>query len=301
MVGRMRMEKRMSETQAKPEIAQIPWAEFLENQPPGGAFISVKGLLAHLTATRRGQVDTPDLQLYCGSDACVGVRFFHSQSAPHAEESGSPFFLTYVCRNCSKTSKIFAVFACVTNNMDGIAVKLGEFPPYGPPVPPRVVSLIGPDRDLFLSGRRAENHGLGIGAFAYYRRVIENQKGRLITEIAKVAKRVGASPRTIQALEEAATEAQFSRAVEMVKDAIPQTLLIDGHNPLSLLHSALSEGLHELAEEQCLGLATTIRVVLTELAERISQALRDEVELKQAVSRLFRKAEGAESAEKTES
>jgi hypothetical protein len=64
-------------------------------------------------------------------------------------------------------------------------------------------------------------------------------------------------------------------------------LLIDGRNPLSLLHSALSEGLHEHTDEECLEIAQDIRVVLTELADRISLALKEEAELTQAVSRLL--------------
>jgi hypothetical protein len=38
-------------------------------------------------------------------------------------------------------------------------------------------------------GRRAENQGMGIGAFAYYRRVVENQKNRIIAEIKRVAEK----------------------------------------------------------------------------------------------------------------
>src|SRR5260221_2382351 len=83
-------------------------------------------------------------------------------------------------------------------------------------------------------------------------------------------------------------ENQFSKALESVKNAIPQALLINGHNPLTLLHSALSEGLHAQTDEQCLELAHDVRVILAELAERLGQALKDEAELKQAVSRLQR-------------
>ena len=54
-----------------------------------------------------------------------------------------------------------------------------------------------------------------------------------------------------------------------------------------LLHSALSEGLHAQTDEECLEVATSIRLVMTELADRISTALKDEAELKQAVSRLL--------------
>jgi hypothetical protein len=47
--------------------------------------------------------------------------------------------------------------------------------------------------------------------------------------------------------------------------------------------------LHNGTDEECLELAQDIRVVLTELAERISQALKDEAELNTAVSRLMTK------------
>ena len=42
------------------------------------------------------------------------------------------------------------------------------------------MKLVGPDRDDFLKGRRCENQGLGVGAFIYYRRVVENQKNRIL-------------------------------------------------------------------------------------------------------------------------
>ena len=98
---------------------------------------------------------------------------------------------------------------------------------------------------------------------------------------------MGASPEVLNTFEQAVEETQFSKAVEDVKSAIPQTLLIEGHNPLTLLHSALSEGLHARTDEECLEMATSIRVVLTELAERISIALKDETELKQALEKLM--------------
>lgn len=37
---------------------------------------------------------------------------------------------------------------------------------------------------------------MGIGAFAYYRRVVENQKDRIIAEVAEVAQLLGSSPET---------------------------------------------------------------------------------------------------------
>jgi hypothetical protein len=50
----------------------------------------------------------------------------------------------------------------------------------------------------------------------------------------------------------------------------------------------LSTGLHDKSDEECLELAQSIRAVLVELAERLGQALKDEAELKTAVSRLMK-------------
>jgi hypothetical protein len=76
--------------------------------------------------------------------------------------------------------------------------------------------------------------------------------------------------------------------VESVKRGLPLTLLIEGRNPLTLLHGALSEGLHALTDEECMTLAQSIRVVLTEMSECMSQALKEDKELKDAVSVLLK-------------
>ena len=125
---------------------------------------------------------------------------------------------------------------------DGICCKLGEFPQYGPPVPSRLIKLIGPDRDIFIKGHNCENQGLGIGAFAYYRRIVENQKNRILAEIVKVSEKIGVPQDKIDTLHEAIKETQFSKALEMAKDVMPESLLIDGHSPILLLHRALSRG-----------------------------------------------------------
>ena len=282
-------ENQNEQSEALPSDERILFAAFLEATPPGT--VTSISELCEWYNDRSRIVSRPDIQLHCDSDTCQGVRFFvcKSQQQYVPNSNATPVFLSYVCRNCRTTQKLFAILLLPEEmySLNGGAIKLGDFPSFGPPIPSRVITLIGPDREIFIRGRRAENQGLGIGAFAYYRRVVENQKGRLITEIAKVAKRLGATNEDINKFEAATKETQFSKAIDDIKSAIPQVLMINGHNPLTLLHSALSEGLHAGTDEECLELATSIRVVLTELAERISQALKDEAELKQAVTKLM--------------
>jgi hypothetical protein len=270
---------------AKP--AQIrTFANFLEACGPDSAqYVSE---LVRITPTGPDAVATPEIELHCESESCNGVRRFRCKDDARLSTDVNFVFLNYSCKNCGDFGKTFSL--AVQRDGDkksGTVQKLGELPPYGPPTPPRVMKLVGEDRELFLKGRRAELHGLGIGAFAYYRRVVEEQKGRIIEEIGKVAVKIRPSKETADLFAKAKAETQFTTAIAMIKSAIPEAVLIDGHNPLTLLHSALSEGLHAHTDEQCLELATSIRVVLTELAERISTALKEEATLKSAVSRLL--------------
>lgn len=282
-------------------MADLPaktWTDFLESTPPG-QFTDLLDALQAGRYPREGEWRIPaqDIQLHCGNEKCGGPRSYYTDSEIYVKPSKvQDVFLDYRCRNCRQTFKTYALRLGWDGKTSSpvMAMKFGEWPSFGPPIPPRVISLIGPDREMFLRGRRIENQGLGIGAFAYYRRVIENQKTRLITEIGKVAAKLGADPATVARFEKAAAETQFKRAIEEIKGGIPPVLLIDGHNPLQLLHTALSEGLHDLPDDECLQLAESIRVVLTELAERISLALKDEAELKSAVGMLLnRKAAAA--------
>lgn len=276
------------------ESPPVAFSEFLETIPPGSV-TNVSGLAEatfHGGIYRAHQLVTPEIQLHCASDTCGGTRFFRrtrESSLPAIPDNTWHFFyVTYRCSNCRTTQKTFSLATQRDKGAEsGRCYKFGELPEFGPPTAARLIKLIGPDREIFLKGRRCENQGLGIGAFVYYRRVVEHQKNRILDEIIKVSQKIGASPETILQLEKAKTEIQFSKALDGVKDAIPQVLLINGLNPLRLLHSALSDGLHERTDERCLELAQSIRVVLAELSERLAQALKDEAELNRALSKLM--------------
>lgn len=285
--------------EVKEEIMYQTIAEFLESTPPN-QLIHISDLSLWKSSYGGGmhnEMNTPEIQLHCDHENCNGIRFFRcvSGGGTYLESKEYNFFyVTYQCSNCQQVQKTFSLAAKVEANSKprGECCKFGELPTFGPPVSPKLIKLIGPDRDTFLKGRRCENQGLGIGAFVYYRRVVENQKNRIIQEIIKVSEKIGAPKEKIEILQEAIKETQFTKALHLAKESLPETLLINGHSPLLLLHSALSEGVHALSDEQCLELAGSVRVVLGELAERLSQALKDEAELVKALSTLMRKKMG---------
>lgn len=269
----------------------IPFSEFLESIPPS-TITRVSDMTFFDQSRSQEVLSTPEIQLHCPSDACNGTRFFRftDRYRPRIEDDSYNFlYVSYRCSNCRVTEKTFSLAVKKDEGefSSGAAYKFGELPGFGPPTPARLISLIGPDRETFLKGRRCENQGLGIGAFVYYRRVVENQKNRILGEVIKVSTKLGLAQEKLETLEKAKNETQFSKAMKLAKDAIPETLLINGHNPLALLHSALSEGLHDQSDEHCLEIANSVRIVLGELSERLAQALKDEAELNKALSKLM--------------
>ena len=275
-----------------PEVIPQSFAEFLETSPPNqSVHISDIVTLRWNNGIQSYVLTAPEIQIHCPDDSCNGIRFHRctrGEKSHLPEDSWTDYFLTYLCSNCQRHTKIFAVTAIRPEDQTwGTLIKYGESPVFGPPVPARLLKLIGPDRDNFLKGRRCENQGLGVGAFVYYRRVVEHQKDRIFREIIKVSEKIGAPSEKLEILNAALVETQFTKALDMAKDAMPESLLINGHSPLKLLYRVLSEGIHNLTDEACLSDASSIRVVLGELSDRLSQALKDEVEITNALARLL--------------
>ena len=283
------------DAQVKEETDHMRLSDFLESNPPNQVVaISDMGGRKSAQYGDYSKLKTPELQLHCDNEMCNGTRFFRCVRGENSRINSKSYtflYITYRCSNCQESEKTFSIAAKIDVELKeaGHCYKMGELPTFGPPVSSRLIKLIGPDRDEFLKGRKCENLGLGVGAFIYYRRVVENQKNRILEQIIKVSNKLNATPEDLGLLEKALAEPRFAKALDMAKPAIPESLLINGHNPLALLHGALSDGVHNMKDEECLTIAGSGRVVLGELSERLSQALKDEAELKKALGNLMRR------------
>lgn len=229
----------------------------------------------------------PELDLHC--ETCGGTRAFRVIGRQFATtlSDGVVFDeLDYECKNCKEGAKFTKRFciAVIGEGKAGAAQKIGEYPPYNPVTSRKVYDLIGENhRELFLKGRRAELRGLGIGAFAYYRRIVDDQKDVIIGQLEKVAEHLGAPAAVIKVFAAAKAQDQFSSAIKEIKDALPTALFIGGHNPLTILYDVLSDGIHDLSDEECLAHARTVRTLLIALADRISEISKDEAKVKEAI------------------
>lgn len=267
--------------------------EFLMSTPPGKEVTVVN-------AIKDNSIQKPSIVLYCDDEYCRKEMWFDCANCWGYLSTGnwSPYTLLYRCRHCQRSPRWISLMIYESYGSSTRVKKFGEIPPFGPHTPSRVISLVGEDRELLLKGRQSEARGLGIGAFTYYRRVVDNNWQRLIDEVIKVAKKLNLPT---DVLEAAKAEHQFNKAVKMVKNAIPQVLLVNGQNPMTILYKILSEGVHEMNDEQCLELAKHIRVVLVDFANRVGEALRERKELQDSLTKLFQSDKPQELTEDTDS
>jgi hypothetical protein len=274
--------------------APLPFVEFLESYP----MRTPQKVSGYAELDRYGDYQklAPQIRLWCSNELCEGYRLFNGswhRAGDLGKKQLARDFLVYKCRNCSMTEKTFSILSIyIPSKADedqtlGVAIKVGEYPELHIDIPSSLPSLLGTDYSTFIKGLKCEKQGFGIGAFAYYRRIVENQKGRVFDQIIKVAERLKAPDAALITLRKAAKETQFAKAVDMAKDFIPTALLSDGHSPLKLLHRALSIGIHASDDSTCLKIAHSIRMVLQDLAIRVKDTLREERELKGAISDLM--------------
>lgn len=235
----------------EPAATPVDWRIFLTDSPPG-LRASVDGAATNVLNNGWPEILLPELQLHCdgscqGPSFCSGrirasgLLFAVRRDVPPRPGGSSieeryDLLLCYTCGKCLREVKSYAVRFCqradppVPGGVWGVE-KMGEWPRFSPRTPSKLMSIVGPDRELYLQGRRAEIDGIGVGAFSYYRRIVEGQKNRLLDEIIRVAKRTRVPNDMIARPEAAKGETQFSKAVGEVREAFPPALFIKGHNP----------------------------------------------------------------------
>ena len=185
-----------------------------------------------------------------------------------APSAGQRLHADYRCAGCKKHSWSF--YIQIDQDCESI-MKIGQWPPQSIAVDSGLKKLLGEHVDYFQKGLVCESQSYGIGAFAYYRRIVEEVIDELLEEIANLIHE-NDREKYVAAIEQTKNTIVASEKIALVKDLLPAILRPGGKNPLSLLHSTLSEGLHDRSDEECLENAESIREVLTFLVTQVFHA-----------------------------
>jgi hypothetical protein len=115
----------------------LAFADFLQSVPPGSEKVVEELVNVAPAGNNRliWRINTPDVLLYCGSDQCGGLRTYRSEGlppmiAPQNEAGPNDAFLNYVCSNCRKSFKTFAL-RVLKSDEEWRVNKFGEAPAFG--------------------------------------------------------------------------------------------------------------------------------------------------------------------------
>lgn len=106
-------------------------------------------------------------------------------------ESDTVYFLTYTLRSADGALYI---------------QKVGQFPPHSINIPASIERRLGSSADLYRKGLVCRNQGYGVGALAYFRRVIEDKTNELIDIVADWAEARGIDNATVTKIRAAKAE-----------------------------------------------------------------------------------------------
>jgi len=155
---------------------------------------------------------------------------------------------------------------------DGKSImKVGQSPPWTIDPEPAVAQALGKHLNEFKKGKINESQGYGIGAFAYYRRIVEELIAELLNDMLAFIPNEKEHQVFRDALEKVKDDIRADVRIDAVKELVPDVLRPGGINPLAVLHSALSQGIHAKSDEACLDLAAEVRESLTFLIEQLTR------------------------------
>jgi hypothetical protein len=172
----------------------------------------------------------------------------------------------YLCQHCQQSVRHFYILF----DKDGEWImKVGQYPAWSTKPDSEIEKLLGEHAGYFKKGLVCESQSYGIGAFGYYRRIVEEIIDQLLEEIGGLV--AGEEQQKYrQAFERTKRTTVAQDKIDLVKDLLPAILRPEGMNPLAVLHQALSEGLHASSDEICLQKAAIIREVLVYMVNQVA-------------------------------
>lgn len=173
--------------------------------------------------------------------------------------------IIYKCSACQIFTRTFLIKLDYKNQY---IMKVGQEPSWEISVDRNLEKMLGAHVVYYKKGLTCESQSYGIGAFSYYRRIVEEIIDNLLEEIADL---ISGEEKDayLKALEATKKTRVAQEKIALVKDLLPLILRPNGMNPLSVLHSTLSKGLHAESDERCIELAMTIREALVFLVNQV--------------------------------
>jgi hypothetical protein len=153
--------------------------------------------------------------------------------------------------------------------------KVGQYPPLQARIPPELAKVLGAHADFYRKALTSRHQGYGIGALAYFRRIVEETMDTMLGLLADALREAPATPEIIARVEAAKVDRVFEKKVRVAADALPDSLRPGGFNPFGELHDLYSKGLHGLSDEECVEIVDVmqqhVEIIFTMLKTQVDQ------------------------------
>jgi len=204
--------------------------------------------------------------------------------AVNALKSGTSYF-SFSCVSCRKAHRVYLVEQVLDDENIRIQ-KYGELP-RSKLVRNRVLlKFLKNDLDNYEKATVCLSHEYGVAAFAYFRRIVENNIKALLDLVQEDAQSSGSDKAILDALDDLRKDTPMSEKIKIANLALPNYLKPDGLNPLGRLYQVLSEGVHSLPDAECLHKAKAISECLEFLVSELASRTEHRTRFKSLVSKL---------------
>lgn len=210
--------------------------------------------------------------------------FFREPIPQHCKDA-KILILLYVCASCEEFNRFFLVK--IGENLDYLE-KIGQEPPWDISIEKVLENVLGDYAIFYKNGKICESQSYGIGAYVYYRRMIEEIIDYLLDSMPDLMESED-KEKYVEALKKTKETKNAREKIELVYDLLPPTLTPNGINPLKTLYGALSEGLHGKNDGECLKNAEIIRETSIFLVKTILQYKKERMEFTDKMKKLLKK------------
>ena len=158
--------------------------------------------------------------------------------------------------------------------------KIGEYPIRKAIIDKEISKFFDREsNNWYYKAKKSLENNLGIGAFSYYRRILEKELLHILAEVGKLKN--SHSSNINELIKEYKETNKVHLLYENVYEYLPLSLKALGDNPLKLLYKQISAGLHNLTEDECLKKSEAIDFVLTFVIRKLYE---EKSEMKKAIS-----------------
>lgn len=259
---------------------EVSISDFISTFPLYREYTIYDTIIAH---AKYGSLESETFDFYCAK--CNGIKTFELIIDGHVrtffDRTGNNVQRGYIsnhyegiCKSCN-TYKADFLIATSMKKLDGGRIthydithkKIGQYPA------PRFTPNKIVDKYLTKEDKRNYNHaidclsrGLGMGALAYFRRLLENEIRRIIKDIAE-----NGDENAMEIYNKYKNEKHLNTLIDNIFPHLPISLRDLGNNPIKFLYNEFSTGLHELSDEECIEKSNKINDLLGYVIEEIQR------------------------------